>query len=200
MNLYPIGKAATYPLVRFLFKMRYEGLENIPEKEGFILACNHRSNFDPIFIVHKVPAQLHFMAKIELFRNRLLGWLLSGLGSFPVERGSGDTGAMDRATQIVRDGEILAIFPEGHRSKDGKPLRARSGIGMVAAQTGANVLPCAVQFGKRLGFRCQVTVRYGKLIPNEALEVSADSPRTIRKASLRVMEDIVALLDPLEDE
>lgn len=196
MNLYPLGKALTYLLVRLLFRMRYEGLENIPAGQGFILACNHRSNFDPLFIAHKVPVQLHYMAKAELFQNTILCWILRGVGSFPVARGTGDTSAMDTATRLIQEGGILGMFPEGHRSKDGTPLRARSGIGMVVAQTGSSVLPCAVIFGDRLRFRATVTVRYGKLISKEALGLTGDSPSGIRKASKRIMEEIVALLGP----
>ena len=196
MNLYPLGKALTYLLVRVLFRMRYEGLENIPNSQGFILACNHRSNFDPLFIAHKVPVQLHYMAKAELFQNKILGWILHGVGSFPVARGTGDMSAMDAAARLIREGGILGMFPEGHRSKDGTPLRARNGIGMVAAQTGSGVLPCAVIYGDRLRFRTTVTVRYGKLITKEALGLTGDSPSSIRKASKRVMEEVVALLGP----
>jgi len=195
MNLYPLGKMLTHWLVIILFRMRYEGLENIPANQGFILACNHRTNFDPLFIAHKVPAQIHYMAKAELFKGRLFGWIMRGLGTFPVERGKGDAAPMDYATGLVKRGDILGMFPEGHRSKDGTPLRARSGVAMVAAQTGAGVLPCAVIYGKSLGFRCKVTVRYGKLLTNSELELDANAPSTIRRASKRVMENIVAMLD-----
>lgn len=194
MNLYLVGKALTYLLVRLLFNMKYEGLENIPAGAGFILASNHRSNFDPLFIAHKVRGQIYYMAKAELFKNGFIAWLLRSLGAFPVDRGSGDTSAMDLAGRLVRDGGVLGIFPEGHRSKDGKPQRARSGLGMVAAQTGANILPCAVVYGERLAFRTKVTVRYGRLLTNKELALDTGAPSAIRGASKRVMEEIVALL------
>jgi len=193
MNLYWFGRAVCNVFINILFRMKYEGRENVPEDRGFILASNHRSNFDPLCVVQGVKKQLRFMAKAELFRGAFLRWLLLSLGAFPVQRGAGDTGAMDNAAQIVRDGGVLAIFPEGHRSKDGVPLRARSGVGMVAAQTGADVLPCAVVFGDKLRFRCTIRVVYGKLIPHEELGLDAGSPSSIRKASKRIMDDIIAL-------
>ncbi len=196
MNLYPLGKALTYGLVRIAFRMRYEGLEHIPPKtHGFILASNHRSNFDPLFIAHKVPGSLHFMAKIELFKNRFIGWILRSVNAFPINRGSGDSTAMDTATQVIQNGGILVIFPEGHRSKDGKPLRPRSGVGMLAAQTGADVLPCAVCYGNKLSFRCTVTVRYGPLIPHKDLGLGEQGMSGIRDASKLVMSRIVDMLD-----
>ena len=194
MNLYPLGKFLTYILVRVLFRMRYEGLENIPQ-QGFILAGNHRSNFDPLFIAHKIPCPLCFFAKAELFRNRFIAAILRSVGAFPVERGKGDTTAIDTAAAMIRSGKALTIFPEGTRSRDGKPQRARSGISLIAAKTGADILPCAVYYGERLHFRTTVTVRYGKLIPNEELELSLTSPSTLRGGAKRVMGDIVALLD-----
>ena len=193
--LYPFGNLVTYWLVHLLFRMRYEGLENIPPDRGFILASNHRSNFDPLFIAHKLRSAVCYMAKAELFQNGFIGWILRNVNAFPVARGTGDTSALDAAREIIRSGRVLGMFPEGHRSKDGKPLRVRSGVALIAAQTGADVLPCAVYYVGRLHFRAQVTVRYGKLIPSAELEAQADSPASIRAASKRIMEDIIALLE-----
>lgn len=195
MNLYPFGKWITYVLVRLLFKMRYEGLENIPASKGFILASNHRSNFDPLFIAHKVPGPMYFFAKAELFRNGFIGAVLRSVNAFPVERGKGDTSAIDYAAQLIRTGGALTIFPEGTRSKDGKPQRARSGVALIAGKTGADVLPCAVCFGDKLRFRTVVTVRYAKIIPSAELAINLDSPTSIRDASKRIMNDIVGMLE-----
>ena len=196
MNLYPLAKTVSYWLVRVLFRMRYEGLENIPKDRGFILASNHRSNFDPLFIAHKIPQQLHYMAKAELFKNPLLGWAMRRVNAFPVQRGKGDTFALEMAGQIIEKGSILGMFPEGHRSKDGTVQRPHSGIAIIAGQTGAAVLPCAVIYGKKLGFRTVVTVRYGELISREQLAADASSPSSIRNCTKRIMGDIVALLLP----
>lgn len=193
--LYPLGKLLTYWFVHIMYRMRYEGLENIPPETGFILACNHRSFIDPLAIAHKVPKPVRYMAKAELFRIPVLGFLIRHLYAFPVARGTGDTSAIDTATRIIREGGVLGVFPEGTRSKDGKALRARSGVALIAAQTGADVLPCAVCFGERLGFRTPVTVRYGQLISSEELGVNAESRSTIKAASKLIMNRILALLD-----
>lgn len=199
MTLFDFGKAITYPLARVLFRIRYEGLQNIPRDKGFILACNHRSYWDPLFIAHKVPQRLRYIAKQELFRNRFFGGLLLKLGAFPVERGAGDSGALDRSAQIVSEGGVLTIFPEGTRSRDGKPLRARSGVAMIAGRSGADVLPCAVVYEGKLRLLRRVTVRYGRLIPHGELAIDINSPASLRAASKRIMGAIVELLEGREE-
>lgn len=195
MNLYPFGKAVTYLFVRVAFKMQYEGLENIPENQGFILACNHITAIDPLFIASKIPQQLNFMAKIELFKNKLIGWVLHSLNAFPVDRGKGDSGALDEAKRRIDNGGVFGIFVEGHRSPDGKPKRARSGVSLIAGRTGADILPCAIVCDKKLRFRSPVTVRYGKLIKNESLKIDLQSPSTLRLAAKSVMDDIVSMFE-----
>ncbi|WRS28093.1 lysophospholipid acyltransferase family protein [Oscillospiraceae bacterium MB08-C2-2] len=175
--------------------MKYEGLENVPSDQGYILVSNHRSNYDPLFIVQKLKAQMHFMAKAELFRNPFFGWILRMVNAFPIERGKGDTGALEWATRITREGRILVMFPEGSRSKDGKLGRPRSGAAVIASQTGADILPCAVSFGSKLGFRSKVVVRYGPLIKNSELALDPQVPSSVKKASQMIMERIASLLD-----
>lgn len=190
-----------YKLIRFLanvyihiaFRMRFEGLENVPAEGGYILASNHRSYFDPPFLVVKIKAHFRFMAKEELFKGKVFGAIIRALGAFPVARGKGDTGAIDTAKQIVRDKkEVLLIFPEGTRSKDGVPLRARSGIALIAGQTGASVLPCSVDYGAKLSFRTPVTVKFHPVITAEELAVDTSSPSSLRAASKKVMEVITS--------
>ena len=72
------------------------------------------------------------MGKMELFRNPILGWALRTIGTFPVDRGAGDTSAIDNSRKVIEEGDILGIFPEGHRSKTGEPLRPKSGVALVA--------------------------------------------------------------------
>lgn len=194
MNLYRLGRAVTHLYVLILFKMRYEGLENIPKKQGFILASNHITAYDPLFVAHKIPQQLHFMAKTELFRNPVIGWILRRVNAFPVDRGKGDGKAIDEAKIRIDSGGVLGIFVEGTRSRDGKPQRARSGVALIAGSTGADILPCAVVYSKKLKFRSVVTVRYGTLIKSDSLGIDLESPSTLRLAAKSVMDEIVGLL------
>ncbi|MDL2233147.1 1-acyl-sn-glycerol-3-phosphate acyltransferase [Ruminococcaceae bacterium OttesenSCG-928-L11] len=195
MNLYGFGKAVTYLYVRLAFSMKYEGLENIPQDEGFIICCNHRGYNDPLFIAHKVKKPLHYMAKAEFYKNKFISALFRSLNAFPVDRGKGDMTAINHAKDIVKKGEVLAMFPEGSRSKDGKPQRAKPGVTMIAGMVGCGVLPVGVSYQGNLGFRKRVTVRYGKLLTPEKLGIDPKSSSTIRKAAVQVMDSIVGLMD-----
>ncbi|WP_101909555.1 lysophospholipid acyltransferase family protein [Marasmitruncus massiliensis] len=194
--LYKAGRSLCMILLRILFSVKIEGKENIPGT-GYILVANHRTNFDPLFVVTGIRAQVCFMAKVELFQNPLLGWLLKHLGAFPVERGKGDTGAIDWAVDLIRGGKVLGMFPEGTRSLTGAPQRPKSGAALIAMQTGADLLPCAVCYGEKLGFRTKVTVRYGKLIRGEELNFTPGTQSTaeIKAASRLIMDRIIGLLE-----
>jgi len=197
MNFYSFGKAISYPILRCIFKVRYEGLEHIPQGGGYILACNHRSGLDPLFIAHKVPVQIHYLAKSELIKTPIIGFIIKSLGVIPINRGKGDTGALEKSAELVQNGKVLGVFPEGHRSKNGAPLRPRSGISIIAGKTQADILPVALSYGKGLRFRSLVTVRYGPLIPNADTGINLTSPSTLRAASKFIMDEIVSLMDPM---
>lgn len=181
------------------FKIEVYGRENLPQEGGFILASNHISDYDPILIGIKLKRQLNFMAKAELFENKLFGAVLRGLGAFPVERGKGDNTAIMKAIDTVKGGDVLAIFPEGTRSKDGQLRRFKSGAIVVAAQTGANIIPTSIYiegiYDNKRKLRPRVVVRYGELIPNQQLEVDVENPVTIKKASNCVRNAIAGLLE-----
>lgn len=198
MSFYRFARAACAVFLRLAFRFRTVGTENIPDSGGFILAANHRSNWDPVFV--GIPVKRHqvcYMAKAELFhKNVILTKLITALGAFPIERGKGDTGAIDWADRVLNEGGVLGMFPEGTRSKTGVPGRPKSGVAMIAQQTGADVVPCAVCFGERLGFRSPVTIRYGRPIKNSAFQFSGEvTPHELKAASHLVMGKIVELME-----
>lgn len=194
--IYRIGWTLCIIYLHIMFRVKVVGKENIP-RTGFILASNHRSNYDPPLVAIHILQQVYFMAKAELFQKKFIGWLMRGFGAFPVERGKGDTGAIDWARGVVERGGVLGMFPEGHRSPDGKPQRPKSGTAMIAGQTKADVLPCAVCCDGPMRFRSRVTVRYGKMIHAADLGFTgaATSPREIKAASHIIMGKIVELLE-----
>src|SRR5256886_16097784 len=106
--------AVSQPVVRFVFRLRCTGLDQLSEEGGFVLAANHTSNFDPWPLgIPLFPRRwLRFMAKSELYW-RPLGWLLDAGGAFPVHRGEGDAEAIETAGELVRAGEVVVMFPEG---------------------------------------------------------------------------------------
>lgn len=195
---YRFARAFLWLLFHLAYRFRVEGAGNLPDGtagRGYIVASNHRTNFDPIFVGIAIRPTLAFMAKSELFQKPFVGGVLRALKAFPVERGKGDRGAVDFAVQTVESGRVLAMFPEGTRSKDGKLQRPKSGCAVIAASSRADVVPAAVCFGERLRFRTPVTVRFGKPISFEELGVDAGVPSTIKHGSRLIMERIGGLLD-----
>ncbi len=183
------------------YRIKVEGRENIPKKGSYIFASNHRSYADPVLVVICGRGKFSFMAKSELFENKAFGWLIRALGAFPVERGKGDTAAIDRAISRVKEGSHLLIFPEGTRSKDGRVGRGKTGVGLIAAKAGADVIPVGINFEGKLHFRSKIIVRYGKPIPASRLALAEDlSERELLRSLKRnvvppIMEGIRSLVD-----
>ncbi len=176
------------------FRIQYEGVENQPAKGGYIVACNHSNLLDPFFLVFGIKRQVHFMAKAELFRLPVLGSIVRSVGTFPVERGKGDTSAVDYSIQLLREGRLLGIFPEGTRSKDGKLGKPKTGVALIAQQAQAGVLPCAICYPEKLRFRSHITVRYGEILPIEALGLQEEGFAALKRGSKLVFEHIARLL------
>lgn len=180
-----------FPLI---FKLKYVGSENIPEGGGYIIACNHQNAVDPAIICAHIKEPVNFMAKQELFENPVVGYFCRHWNSFPVKRGEGDMSAINYAVEIINNGWILGIFPEGKRSKEYKPLRGKSGVALIAKMTGADVLPVSIYTSDEFKPGTRLTVRFGKVIKNEEFGFTqAHSPRELRNASKRIMDDITAL-------
>ncbi len=184
------------------FNLKIEGRENIPKGRTFVYASNHRSYADPVLVTLAGRGRFSFMAKSELFENKLFGGLIRYLGAFPVERGKGDTAAIDRAVANVQNGTNLLIFPEGTRSKDGKVGRGKTGVALVAARAGADVVPVGIQFEGKLHFRSKVTVRVGKPIPAStiAMDASLTDRELLRALKHDVMPPIMDSIRSLVDE
>lgn len=193
--LYELGRFLARIGACIAFSIRTEGKENVPLKGGLVVASNHQTYWDPVFLVVFIKHRFRFMAKEELFqKNKAFAWLIKGLGAFPVIRGKGDTTAMDTAVETVRNGQDLVIFPEGTRSKDGTLGKPKSGAVVIAAKTGAPILPVAICYEGKLKFRKRVTIKYGKPIEAEILTPALDNPAEIKRCSRMLMERIAALL------
>lgn len=192
---YRIARGVLWVLFRLLFHVSAAGTENLPAGGGYIVASNHRTQCDPVFIGICIKPTLTFMAKAELFKVPVAGFVIRWLGAFPVERGKGDTGAVDFAKQTVRSGKVLAMFPEGTRSKDGKLQRLKSGCTVIAAATGAQVVPVAIRFGEKLRLRCRVQVCFGRPVSPEELGVDPAVPSTIKAGNRLISERIAGLLE-----
>jgi len=169
MVVYWIARAILQPFFHVWFRMARTGREHIPAEGPLILAANHRSFLDPFVIGMMTRRPLHFVAKRELFTHRLTAWFLNSLGAFPIERGNGDEGAMATARAILENGGAVLIFPEGTRIRPGGLGRPRRGVGRLALETGAPVVPIAIHGTEdvRRGWRIRprrVSVRAGRAL------------------------------------
>ena len=142
--VYWLSRAILEPFFLLYFRMRRIGREHIPREGGVIIAANHRSFLDPFVIGTLVHRPVYFVAKRELFTRRLPAWWLSSLGAFPVDRGNGDRDAMDTARRILERGDCVVIFPEGTRTRPGALGNPKRGVGRLALETGAPIVPVAV--------------------------------------------------------
>ena len=150
-------------LLRIIHPTTVEGLEKLP-KSGVLLCPNHSSNWDPVLLGTRLPVnyRLHAMAKEELFKNPILGWILRKLGAFPVSRGNNDIQSVKTAIQVLKSGDNLLIFLEGTVIRngigcaDGLPAHAKSGAAMIGVRTGAKLVPVFVDGEKKLFHRTRI--------------------------------------------
>ena len=132
------------PFFLVYFRMRRIGLEHVPRKGGVIIAANHRSFLDPFVIACMARRPMYYVAKQELFMRRWQAWVLNALGAFPVRRGEADADMLQTALAILERGDIVLIFPEGTRVRPGALGQPRRGVGRLALESGAPVIPLAI--------------------------------------------------------
>lgn len=148
---YWIVKAILSPILRLLFRPRVEGLDNVPDTGAAILASNHLSFSDSIFLPLVVPRRITFLAKSDYFttrglKGRLKAGFFKGVGQVPVDRSGGraSQAALETAKRILAEGKLLGIYPEGTRSPDGRLYRGKTGVARMALEAGVPVIPCAM--------------------------------------------------------
>ncbi len=130
-------------IIKVFMVIKVDGLENLPGQGACILASNHLSNFDVFPMQLALPRPLFFMGKAELFKNPLMGWVLRQLGGFPVQRGVSDQWALNHARKVLDKGLILAMFPEGTRSKTRGLSVAKTGAARLAIEKDIPIIPFA---------------------------------------------------------
>src|SRR5437764_1914178 len=168
--VYWLTRAFLQPFFHLYFRLSRIGREHVPARGPVIFAANHRSFLDPFLIGTLVRRPVYYVAKKELFARRWQAWILNALGAFPVDRGASDREMMHTARAILERGECVVIFPEGTRVRPGSLGRPRRGVGRLALETGAPVVPVAV-----IGTE---TVRRGWRIRPHHVRIRAGRPLT----------------------
>ena len=152
------------PAVRLVWRPKVTGLENIPDSGPAIVVCNHTSAVETFIVPAMISRRLTFPAKAELFTQgggigkRIVAWFLAAVGQLPMDRSGGraSAGSMDGVLQVLKNGELLAIFPEGTRSPDGRLYKGKTGVARLVLQANVPVIPIGirdsvVRRSKRLG-------------------------------------------------
>jgi 1-acyl-sn-glycerol-3-phosphate acyltransferase len=194
-------KGIFHPFVRLYLGLTREGLEHVPRRGAAILICNHASYMDPILLGSATPRAIHFVVLRWMYDLILLRWFYWGMGTIPV-RGSGqDTHGIKRAIHALSRGRVVGIFPEGTRSQDGSLRETRPGAAMIAALSGAPVVPVYIDgareslpVGGRFPAPARIHVRFGP-----PLCFARDRARADREVLIefsRQMLDAIRSLEP----
>ena len=195
------------PLLRLVFRPHVEGAENVPAEGPAILASNHLSYADWLFMPLTLPRRVTFVAKAEYFTSPgIKGWFqkkfFSGAGQVPIDRGgaSAAEGALSAAQRILRQGELFGIYPEGTRSHDGRLYRGKTGVARLALETKVPVIPIAVVGtdvlappGKKFGTITRPVVRFGKPLDFSRYEGMANDRFILRSITDEIMYEIMRL-------
>jgi glycerol-3-phosphate dehydrogenase (NAD(P)+) len=194
--LYLLARVFMTPFFLLYFRLGRTGRDHGQVRGGLIVAANHRSFLDPFVIGAALPWRrpMNYVAKIELFERRWQGWLLSRLGAFPIRRGESDEMSVQTARLAVERGGAVCIFPEGTRIRRGTLATPKRGVGRLALQTGAPVLPTAVYGSERVrrGWRVrprQVRVRLGKAMTFPRVE--EPSPPLAESVTARIWPNVL---------
>jgi 1-acyl-sn-glycerol-3-phosphate acyltransferase len=147
---YYVSRVIVRMLLFLLTRYRVEGRENIPEQGSLLVVANHLSLADPPLLSLTLGRKTIFMAKKQLFRFRVIGYLIRSFGGFPVNRGQLDRQALRQAHQVLADGLALVMFPEGMRSRNGQLRPAFPGAALIASRSGAPILPVGISGTEKL--------------------------------------------------
>ncbi|KIH96501.1 glycerol acyltransferase [Streptomonospora alba] len=207
MELYAAAKSVIAPATRAVWPVHAEGMHHIPAQGPVILAANHLSNIDPLFIGVAVPRQVTFIAKRELFAEgniaqRTFTRALRAIGQLAVDRSPGQTSqaAMEESLKILDEGSAFGIFPEGTRSPDGRLYRGQTGIAWLALASGAPVVPMALAgtdrilpHGRRVPALRRIGIRVGPPVDLSAWLGEQGRARSRRAATDAIMAAVQRL-------
>lgn len=185
-----IVRGAIYLWCKIYYRAEIIGLENIP-KEGPLIFCgNHRNYLDPPLMVATAKRDMKFLAKEELYKNKFLaflGWVFEGI---PVKRDDKDVSAIKTSLKVLKNGQCIALFPEGTRNGLEKGEKVKDGVAFFAIRSGAKVVPCGIKGGTKENRK--VTIKYGKPLDYSQYKGTKDKD-VLDKISKEIMDNIISL-------
>src|SRR5947207_4412250 len=195
---YWVLKAVLTPLLRFFYRVRVEGVENLPRTGPVILASNHLSFSDSIFLPLVVRRRVTFVAKAEYFEDPKTAWFFRAVGQIPVKRGGGPASAraLESAKEVLEGGGVFGIYPEGTRSPDGRLYKGHTGVARLALDTEAPVVAVAmigtadaqpIGVGKPRIFM-PITIRFSR--PMRFQRTGRPEPRRLRQITDEIMFEL----------
>lgn len=197
---YWILKIVLTPILYVVYRIRVEGKEHLPQSGAVILAANHRSFLDSIFIPLLVRRKVTFVAKAEYFDDPKTAWFFRAVGQIPIRRegGNASEGALAAATDVLAAGGVFGIYPEGTRTRDGYLHKGKTGVARLALATGAPIVPvgligsdeCQPTDAKLPRLFKQVTIRFGPPIRPEHYADRADDRLVLRQITDELMFEI----------
>ena len=163
MTFFDFGKFLCWTVLRGVWRLEARGLEHVPLDGPLIVAANHVAYLDPPALGVALPRPISYMAKSELFKIPILGPILPLVNAYPVDRGKGDVAAIRRSLEVLAKGGAIGIFPEGGRVKEGQGV-AHTGVAMLAAYSGAPVLPAFIAGSGQAKRLHQIVVSFGPVL------------------------------------
>ncbi len=189
VTFYTIAKTVVKTILTPAYRIQVSGLEHFPKEGGVLLCANHIDNLDPPVVGITSERPVRFMAKEELFKTKWMGKLMKGLNVFPVKRGMSDREAIRTGLKILKEGQVLGLFPEGTRSKDGSLGKGMTGAGFFALRTNAAVVPCALIGPYKIGRKLKVV--YGPPVDLEPLRERKASPEEATEAIMNAIGKLI---------
>jgi 1-acyl-sn-glycerol-3-phosphate acyltransferase len=203
--MYKIFRGILAFLLKYLFRLEVEGLENFPKHGNAILAPNHRSLIDHFVVASLTKRQVWFMGKAELFKNKNAARFLNALGAFPVKRGKPDRASLQRCLELLADGNLVGIYPEGTRRPDSRFEEVEEGFAYIAVRSGAPIVPIGLSGteavfpkGRKLPRVVKIRVVVGKPFRLVA-QTSGVLPRTkLKEATAHAQERLSLVMEAVE--
>ena len=185
-----IVRGAIYIWCKIYYRAEIIGLENVPQNEPLIICGNHRTYLDPPLIVATAKRDMRFLAKEELYKNKFLaalGWVFEAI---PVKRDEKDVTAIKESLKALKNGQCIALFPEGTRNGLEKGQKAKDGVAFFAIRSGAKVLPCGIKGGDKNNRK--VTIKYGKPLDFSKYKGTKDK-EILDNITNEIMQNIIKL-------